>query len=80
MKGAKRMENHTLCWDCANACGGCSWSDHWLHRPVEGWDAIRTDLKAKDGVIESYIVVECPEFERDAYQFGQRRMRYEGCM
>ena len=74
----------TICWDCANACGGCSWSDHWKHKPVEGWNAVRNDLHNKDGaVIESYIVYECPEFVRDSVGYGQHRVRRnqdEGCM
>ena len=66
----------TLCWDCANYCGGCSWSDHWMHKPVEGWTAIRNDIRTKAGdVVESYIVMGCPEFVRDAYGGGQERMR-----
>lgn len=65
----------TICWDCANACGGCSWSDHWQHSPVDGWTAIRSDITGKDVTVESYIVLDCPEFERDAEGKGQ--WRYE---
>ena len=75
---------HSICWDCANACGECSWSDHWKHEPVNGWNAIRNDLKTKEGdTTESYIVIECPEFIRDAYGYGAERKRRtddEGCM
>lgn len=68
--------SQTLCWDCAKACGGCSWSDHWLHKPVEGWKADRNDIRTKAGYeIESYIVMECPEFIRDAKGGGQERIR-----
>ena len=56
----------TLCWDCANACGGCSWSDHWKHEPVPGWTAEETVLKINSGLlIQSYSVRECPEFKPD---------------
>lgn len=51
----------TICWECANACGGCSWSRKKA-KPVPGWDAIRHDLY---GGIESYIVISCPEFAPD---------------
>lgn len=51
----------TICWKCANACGGCEWSKKRA-KPVAGWEAIRRDLY--DG-IESYIVLSCPEFEPD---------------
>jgi len=54
----------TLCWDCKNATtGACRWSR--VLKPVKGWVAEET----KNG----YIVYECPEFARDAYDFGQRR-------
>ena len=66
----------TLCWDCANATGGCSWSDHWKHQPVKGWYAVRNDLKSKEGtMVESYIVISCPEFVRDAREGGMIRKK-----
>ena len=53
----------TLCWTCVNACGGCSWSNHWEHSPVPGWKATRTRIRNTntddDG---SYLVEECPEY------------------
>lgn len=52
----------TLCWKCANACGECSWSDHWEHSPVPGWKAEQTVMKNDSRVAVSYIVTECPEF------------------
>lgn len=64
----------TICWNCANACGGCSWSDHWVHEPIEGWTAVRRDITNKFGEnVESYIVFDCPEFIRDAYDGGSRK-------
>lgn len=63
----------TLCWDCENATGGCSWADHGDHTPVKGWDAIRTRIKTNrftDEYAESYIVLACPEFVRDGEGFG----------
>lgn len=51
----------TICWKCANACGGCDWSKKRA-KPVAGWEAIRRDLY---GGIESYIVLSCPKFEPD---------------
>ena len=56
----------TLCWKCANACGGCSWSNHWEHTPVSGWTATPTKLRLdndKNG--GSYIVFDCPEYVPD---------------
>ena len=70
--GVNQYQNYrmqTLCWDCANACVGCSWSRQFL--PVKGWKATRTYGKTFD----SYIVHECPEFVRDAYQGGVKRYK-----
>lgn len=68
--------NPTLCWDCENALGGCSWSDHWKHEPVKGWTAVRRDLRIKEGgEVESYRVIQCPEFVRDSTRGGQYRYR-----
>ena len=59
-------KEQALCWDCAKACGLCSWSNHWEHRPVPGWMAEKSMLKVNGGYEESYCVRECPEFEPDA--------------
>ena len=58
----------TLCELCANAYGGCSWSEKNVQRPVEGWDAIRNDvLVAARKYSESYIVLDCPLFELEEH-------------
>lgn len=60
----------TLCWECDNAYGGCSWSRNFT--PVEGWDAqyVRRVYKSKGVyVMDSYEVRNCPEFVLD----GRRR-------
>lgn len=59
----------TICWECANACGGCSWSRKKA-KPVPGWDAIRRDLS---GNIESYVVISCPEFVRDNKRKNEKK-------
>lgn len=71
-------QQHTLCWDCSRACGGCQWSDEF--KPVRGWKAIKTQIKShgekNSGVraknIDSYIVLACPGFDRDAACGGQK--------
>ena len=68
--------NQTICWDCANATGGCSWVDHFI--PVDGWQAVPKKMKLHnklDGRSEtgSFIVSECPEFIRDAFGYGLKR-------
>ena len=60
---------YTLCWECKMATGGCRWSNRL--KPVVGWNAIRT--KGKTGV--SYIVLDCPDFVRDAICYGTKRYR-----
>lgn len=69
-------KQHSLCWDCANATGGCSWSQFEDYEPVPGWKAIPTVIHStlESGRTDSFIVIECPEFKRDALNYGQRRM------
>jgi len=72
---------HTLCEVCANACGGCSWSEKNIQTPVEGWEAVRNDISVNDktkgsyreGICESYVVLACPQFELEE----QHRWAYE---
>lgn len=62
----------TLCWYCINAYGGCAWSQKDAD-PVDGWDAFRIDLNApflhrgvaRNRKLESYIIVDCPQFDLD---------------
>ena len=72
--GEIKPSKHTLCWDCAKAVGGCSWSDHDRHTPVDGWTAeeryLRIDCK---GGCMTYVVRECPEFVRDGTGGGVNR-------
>lgn len=71
-EGGKFQTPATLCWDCKNAVAtadrkhGCSWS-RWF-RPVDGWEAVRKDVRVISGgtqerLSESYIVKKCPQFE-----------------
>lgn len=56
------------CWDCANACGGCSWSAKG--EPVSGWKAepviIRNNMgrDPDDFSAKSYKIYSCPKFRR----------------
>lgn len=66
--GEIEYQSKQLCWDCANACGGCEWSDRL--EPVPGWDATPTQrvlkYRRKGGtrVEASYIIRFCPKFRR----------------
>ena len=57
----------TLCWDCGNAIGNCRWSSYG--KPVLGWTAEKVQ-KSSAKPFESYIVIKCPEFKRDAWNGG----------
>lgn len=65
----------TLCFQCARATGGCSWSDEL--RPVRGWFARRGTVNGKP---YSYSVFRCPEYR--AEQRGNRNpdtLDTDGC-
>lgn len=67
-----KMVNTSLCWCCAKAIPkknsrgeieGCSWSVY--NRPVPGWDADEGKFKHEyGGDVVTYMVHDCPEFER----------------
>lgn len=61
-------KSHTICWDCANACGNCSWSSV-QPVPVSGWVAKPIFKQKSSG---SFIVYECPLFIRDAVDGGMK--------
>ena len=64
----------TLCWDCSKATGGCRWADEF--KPVRNWDARKIERKDhSDRPMYTYLVLDCPEFDRDACGFGQKRLR-----
>ena len=52
-----------LCWDCANATGGCAWSEK--HEPIQG-QIVRHEN-------EGVTVIECPEFDRNSWGGGLYR-------
>ena len=51
----------TLCWNCENALGKCSWSKSF--EPVPGWTAQETIIEGNRKMIPSYLVISCPEFK-----------------
>lgn len=68
----KFLTSSTICWDCKKAIGGCSWSNYFI--PVKGWTAKPT---TKTGGIASYLVIDCPSFERDSIGYGLKRIKKE---
>ena len=67
---SKRNESSgSLCWHCAHSVPdklgrrGCDWSTK--RKPVEGWTATQTRMRAiEGGDIISYFVTKCPKFKR----------------
>lgn len=62
----------TLCWSCARFCGRCSWSAHF--EPVAGWKAEKGSLtRQHGGTLKTYTVLQCPLYEKDSEEDGNRR-------
>lgn len=56
----KRRENEQPCWNCGNACGGCSWAQDFT--PVKDWEAEPVTVKDKEGDIRTYKIKYCPQY------------------
>lgn len=73
----ERSPTATLCDYCANACGGCRWSQKGIQRPVPGWDAVRRDICLTEDrpspPVESYVVIHCPEFQAEYHREAEYR-------
>ena len=57
-----------LCWTCARACGGCSWSHDFT--PVKGWTAKKVTMYVDRGDYEThrtetYRITACPLYKDD---------------
>lgn len=70
------MARTSICFDCKNACGGCSWSEvdpitkKPRFVPVPGWTAQKVCLNlgtayGRKRIVENYYVTACPQFEPD---------------
>ena len=60
----------SLCWDCARATGKCRWSASL--QPVKGW-TVKTIKASGAKPYDTYVVLACPLFERDAVGGGIKR-------
>ena len=68
-------KKHTLCWDCYHATnpeGACPRSVGF--EPVPGWTAKMVNYRGYEHGYKTYIVESCPLFERNAENFGLKRM------
>lgn len=80
--------NTNICFDCQNACGGCSWTEinpdtkRPRFEPVPGWTAKQVLLNigrspAGIVVVETYHVTKCPQFIPDVPRKGDTRQLSE---
>ncbi len=68
-RGDRFKKEHTLCWDCAKATDDiCPWVDAGM--PVPGWWASPSKIKTCGVYSDSYRVIKCPMFVRDADKGG----------
>lgn len=80
-RGERFAKKPTLCWDCERAIdNNCPWVER--AEPVDGWTAFKTLVRTNcQYLTDSYHVVACPMFKRDAETGGQRkyqsRLEYE---
>lgn len=58
------MKKDTLCWGCANYAK-CSWSKGV---PVENWKAEKTIIGNSTSIVESYCVLDCPQYQAEKKQ------------
>ena len=60
-----------ICFDCQNACGGCSWSMSF--EPIPGWTAKKVKQKITGKTaqwVDTYHITACPEFVPDDNRNG----------
>ena len=51
------------CWTCANACGGCSWSQEF--EPVPGWKAVPVTIAQNETCPDTFRILYCPQWRPD---------------
>ena len=88
-RGAHNALTTNICFDCQNACGGCSWTEidpvtkRPRFEPVPGWTAkpvllvIGRDKGNKERITKTYHVTKCPQFIPDEPRNGDRRQLTE---
>ena len=88
-RGGHTGGSTNICFDCQNACGGCSWTEintdtgHPRFEPVPGWTAKQVILNCgtfKGGgkvLVETYHITKCPQFVKDRPRNGSGKMLTE---
>ena len=75
-RGGHTGGSTNICFDCQNACGGCSWTEfdpgtkRPRFEPVPGWTAepVLLNVGGMRGgarLIETYHITNCPQFVKD---------------
>lgn len=83
-RGGHTASTTNICFDCRNACGGCSWTEinpdtkQPRFEPVPGWTAKPVllnvgALRDRARLIETYHVTKCPQFIPDEPRRGDTR-------
>lgn len=49
-----------LCWECAKATGGCSWSASF--KPIKEWTVTPVHKIDAGRQVDTYCITACPEF------------------
>jgi hypothetical protein len=68
---SKTGRKTNICFDCQNACGGCSWSEldpetgKTRFEPVLGWTAEPVTLNLGWCIERTYHITACPQFVPD---------------
>jgi hypothetical protein len=62
-KSRGKVAPETLCWECYNSLGFCSWSSR--NEPVSGWVAEPTVIENEGVSVRSYRVIVCPQFIKE---------------
>lgn len=60
---AKYKERMSICMDCKNAVGNCSWSKKFI--PVKGWKAVPSSYTDNGHQVRSYYITRCPLYKPD---------------
>lgn len=70
-KKSKKETNAVLVM--REVCGQCSWSARF--EPIAGWSAEEGSLTRQyGGTLKTYTVLQCPLYERDSEEDGNRRI------
>ena len=56
------------CWHCKNVTS-CEWGKYG--KPIEGWEAEKTEINCGNQYIDTYDIRDCPKFEKGTPEINQ---------